>query len=176
MSDKNYRKGMDSFFDVLDDEDDDDSMANKYMTFIIGQETFGIEIQYIIEIIELQKITEVPDMPEYVKGVINLRGKIIPVMDLRLRFKMPSKEFDDRTCIIVTDIKDTPIGFIVDTVEEVANISEENVSPPPQFKTVSGKERYIKGLGKIGDNVKIILDVEKILFENEINSLKNISI
>lgn len=164
----------DDFFTAVDDEDDD-SMENKYMTFRVGDESFGIDIKYILEIIELQKITEVPDMPVFTKGVINLRGKIIPVMDLRLRFKLEKREYDDRTCIIVTDINNTPVGFVVDTVEEVSNITGDNIEPPPKFKAIEGKERYIKGLGKIGDDVKIILDIEKILFGEEMKAVRNLA-
>jgi len=160
------------FMDVYDDEDD--SMANKYMTFIVGEESFGIAIEYILEIIELQKVTTVPDMPEYVKGVINLRGKIIPVIDLRLRLKLIEKKYDDRTCIIVTQIQDTAVGFIVDTVQEVVNINESHISPPPDFQKTNNKDKYIKGLGKVGDQVKIILDVEKLLYEKDLDSLRNI--
>lgn len=165
----------DGFFTAVEDDEDDDSMANKYMTFKIADESFGIDIKYILEIIEMQKITDVPDMPNFVKGVINLRGKIIPVMDLRLRFKLEEKEYDDRTCIIVTDINDAPVGFIVDTVEEVADIADDNIEPPPKFKAVEGKERYIQGLGKIGDMVKIIIDVEKILFGEEMEAVRNLA-
>ncbi len=148
---------------MLLDDDNEDTQANKYLFFRIGKESYGIGIRYIIEIIELQRISEVPDMPPYVKGVINLRGKVIPVVDLRLRFDMEERAYDDRTCIVVTEIDRVLIGFIVDTVEEVMEIPEDRIEPPPRFKSVSGGERYISGMGKVGDTVKILIDVERVV-------------
>ncbi|HUX13809.1 MAG TPA: chemotaxis protein CheW [Spirochaetia bacterium] len=148
---------------LIDGDENEDTMANKYLFFRIGKESYGIGIQFIIEIIELQKISEVPDMPRYVKGVINLRGKVIPIIDLRLRFDLEAREYDDRTCIVVTEIDRILIGFVVDTVEEVIEIPETQIEEAPKFKTASGKERYISGMGKIGEEVKILLDIEKII-------------
>jgi purine-binding chemotaxis protein CheW len=146
----------------LDDENED-TQANKYLFFRIAKESYGIGIRHVIEIIELQTISAVPDMPSYVIGVINLRGKVIPIVNLRLRFGMEIREYDDRTCIVVAEIDRILIGFVVDTVEEVLEIPEANIAPAPKFKTVSGKERYISGLGKVGELVKILLDVEKMV-------------
>lgn len=157
------------FFDT--DEEDEDTQANKYLSFHLATESYGVSIRYIIEIIEIQQITEVPNMPDFVKGVINLRGKVIPVVDLRLRFHLPEREYDDRTCIIVTEINETTIGFIVDTVEEVVEIPLENIEPAPNFKSSSVKERYISGLGKIDHQVKILLDLNKILYEKDLEVL-----
>lgn len=154
----------------LDDEDED-TQANKYMTFRTGKEAYGISIRFIREIIELQKITEVPDMPGYVKGVINLRGKVIPVIDLRLRFGLEARVYDDRTCTIIIELQDTTIGFIVDSVDEVLEIMEADIEPAPKFKSASGRERYIMGMGKVADAVKILLDVEKILYDGEMESI-----
>ncbi|MFA6506859.1 MAG: chemotaxis protein CheW, partial [Treponemataceae bacterium] len=133
----------------------------------IDTESYGIGISHVIEIVELQRISAVPDMPAYVKGVINLRGKVIPVVDLRLRFGMTERPYDDRTCIVVSEIGGVSLGFIVDTVEEVLEIPEANVEPAPRFKTVSGRERYIAGMGKVGEQVKILLDVEKLIREED---------
>lgn len=162
--------------DLLDetlgaDDDNEDTQANKYLFFKIGKESYGIGIRHIIEIIELQRISEVPDMPQYVKGVINLRGKVIPVIDLRLRFDLEERDYDDRTCIVVTEIDRVLIGFIVDTVEEVIEIPENQVEPPPKFRSAKGGERYIEGLGKVGDSVKILLDVEKVLRDESVRNL-----
>jgi len=145
------------------DDEDEDTQANKYLNFKIGSESYGISIRYVREIVELQKISEVPDMPAYVKGVINLRGKVIPVVDIRLRFRFDPREYDDRTCIIVVMMNNSAIGFIVDTVEDVLEIPESQIEPAPGFRTVSGKEKYISGMGKVGESVKILLDVEKII-------------
>jgi purine-binding chemotaxis protein CheW len=162
--------------DIQDDvfgteEEDEDTQANKYLFFRIGKESYGIGIRHIIEIIELQAISTVPDMPSYVRGVINLRGKVIPIVDLRLRFDMEERSYDDRTCIIVTDIDNVLIGFIVDTVEEVMEILENAIEPPPRFKSASGRERYISGMGKVGESVKILIDVEKIVRDEEIQAM-----
>ena len=154
------------------DETDDEIQENKFLMCKIGDETYGIDIQHVTDIIELQKITEVPDMPQYVKGVINLRGNVIPVIDMRLRFGMESKEFDDRTVITVVNIKSNSIGFIVDTATEVVDIPEKSIDPPPSFHESGEQKKYIAGLGKLEDQVIILLDMEKLVGEKEIESIK----
>lgn len=154
--------------DLLDEEDNEDTQANKYLFFRIGKESYGIGIRFVIEIIELQAISSVPDMPKYVKGVINLRGRVIPIVDLRLRFDMDEREYDNRTCIIVTEVEEVLVGCLVDTVEEVMEIPERNIEPPPNFKSVSGRDRYISGMGKVGEAIKILLDVEKIVLDQNL--------
>ncbi|MEW5814113.1 MAG: chemotaxis protein CheW [Spirochaetota bacterium] len=156
---------------LLDDEEEN-FQENKYLLFNLGKEVYGIGILHVTDIIEMQEITAVPDLPVYIKGVINLRGKVIPVMDLRLRFRLEPREYDDRTCIIIATVDKTSIGFIVDTVAEVHDILPKDISPAPGFKSESGKEHYISGLGKIGDEVKILLDVKKILYKEDIEILK----
>ncbi len=154
--------------DLLDDEDEDgeDTQEDKYLTFVIGKEDFGIEIRYVTEIIGIQGITEVPDMPHYVKGVINLRGKVITVMDIRLRFGVIERPYDDRTCIIVININEQPVGLIVDRVLEVLDIQKSEIEPPPIMK--KGKSnRFIQGMGKVGDQVKMLLNANKLLFDEE---------
>jgi purine-binding chemotaxis protein CheW len=163
LKEKDY---MDEHF--VDDDEDEGSQDNKYLTFSIAEEIYGIDINDVTEIIEIQKITEVPDMPEFVKGVINLRGKVIPIIDLRLRFKMVERKFDDRTCIVIVNVKSNSIGFIVDTVLEVLVIPEKEVSDPPQFKSAANHENYVIGIGKVGDHVKILLDAEKIVHQEEL--------
>ena len=158
----------------LDEEifEEEDTQKDKFLTFHLANEDYGIEIEYVTEIIGIQKITQVPDMPNYVKGVINLRGKVIPVMDMRRRFHLPDRDYDDRTCIIVVDINGAQIGLVVDEVREVADIPEDQIEQPPATGRDSGGH-YIKGIGKMDDEVKIILDVGKILQEGEIDDLKN---
>lgn len=148
----------------------EDTQKGKYLTFAIGKEEYGIEIRYVTEIIGIQTITQVPELPDYVRGIVNLRGKIIPVIDVRLRFRKELMEYNDRTCIIVIDIFDVSIGLIVDTVAEVLNIDEENVVPPPDIKT-GFQNKYVKGVGKVGTDVKLLLDCEKLLGEGEIESI-----
>jgi purine-binding chemotaxis protein CheW len=160
---------------MLDDEEED-TQANKYLTFRTEKESYGISIGDVIEIIELQRIIDVPDTPDFVKGVINLRGRIIPVMDVRLRFHLAERKYDDRTCIVVVNVKGTTLGFIVDTVEEVVEIVQDNIEPAPRFKNNQGvNNEYISGMGKVQDQVKILLDVEKILFDDEIKEIERIS-
>lgn len=143
------------------------------MTFSLGSENYGIDIKYVIEIIGFQAITEIPELPEYVKGIINLRGKIIPVVDVRLKFKKEPKEYNDRTCVIVVDIKEVSIGLIVDSVAEVVTIPEEDIVEPPQMNQ-GFNNRYIKKIGKIGNDVKLLLDCEKLLTENELEDLETL--
>jgi purine-binding chemotaxis protein CheW len=143
----------------------EDTQKGKYLTFSLGNEFYGIEIKFVTEIIGIQAITEVPELPEYIKGIINLRGKIIPVMDVRIRFKKEAKEYNDRTCIVVIDILDLCVGLIVDSVSEVIRIPEENIVLPPEIGGASN--RFIKGIGKVDSEVKLLLDCNKLLNEND---------
>jgi len=155
------------------EELDEDAQKNRFLTFHLGKESYGIEIQFVKEIIVMQEITKVPDLPESIIGVVNLRGNVISVMDMRKRFHLRSREIDDRTCIIVVNIADLAIGLLVDTVNEVLNIPEEQVDPPP--KTHSGiKNNYILGIGKVENQVKILLDIEKILHEDEMELIEQV--
>ena len=151
---------------------EEDTQKGRFLTFSLGKESYGIEIKYVIEIIGIQAITEIPELPEYVKGIINLRGKIIPVMDVRLRFKKEPREYNDRTCVIVVDIKDVFIGLIIDSVSEVLTIPEQDIVEPPQMNK-GFNNRYIKRIGKIGNDVKLLLDCEKLLTEDELEDLSN---
>jgi purine-binding chemotaxis protein CheW len=153
-------------------EQEEDTQKGRFLTFQIGNEIYGIEIKCVTEIIGIQPITEVPELPDYIKGIINLRGKIIPVMDVRLRFKKQSVEYNDRTCVVVIDIGNISIGLIVDHVSEVLSIPEEEIVAPPDVK--NGGNKYIKGIGKVGNEVKLLLDCDKLLNEQEIDNLTNI--
>ncbi len=165
---------MESLNEVQEVTSSENELKHKFLTFGIGKENYAIPIQYVTEIIGIQSITDLPDVPEYVKGVINLRGRVIPLIDVRLRFGMDEKEYDDRTCIIVTLINDIPVGLIIDTVKEVIDIPEQQIDPPPKVK--KGQEsRFIHGLGKTENSVIIILDMEKFLFEEEIGLLDEIA-
>jgi purine-binding chemotaxis protein CheW len=157
---------------LVEDDDELELQADKYLMFKLGEEEYGIDITRITAIEELPQITSIPDMPNFVKGVINLRGKVIPAVDLRLRFGIQEKEYDDRTCIIIVSVNESTIGLIVDIVSEVHEIERNDMGPPPSFKNASGKEQYIAGLAKKGEQVKIILDVEKII-NNEDNKIIN---
>jgi purine-binding chemotaxis protein CheW len=153
--------------------DQEDTQKGKFLTFVLGNEVYGIEISYVTEIIGIQPITEVPGVQEYTKGIINLRGKIIPVIDVRLKFRKEALEYNDRTCIIVIDINSISIGLIVDIVSEVLAIQEESIVPPPNIKT-GFNNHYIKGIGKVGNDVKLLLDCEKILSDDDFEVLEGI--
>ncbi|GAA0178110.1 chemotaxis protein CheW [Clostridium sediminicola] len=150
-------------------EEKEDTQKGKFLTFSLDKESYGIEILYVTEIVGIQSITEVPELPDYIKGIINLRGKIIPVMDVRLKFKKSSKEYNDRTCIIVIDLDELSIGLIVDSVSEVLAIPDDDIIPPPNLNK-QGK-KYIKSIGKTGNNVTLILDCERLLEEEEVSDL-----
>ncbi len=156
-----------------DDEEMEDTQEGKFLTFILLEEEYGIEIRYVTEIIGIQSITEVPDMPAFVKGVINLRGKIIPVMDVRKRFGSDERAYDNRTCIIVINIGSQAMGLIVDRVSEVLDIPENHIEPTPDLKRKKGN-RFIKGMGKVGDKVKLLLDSERLIYDdNDENFLQD---
>lgn len=139
---------------------------NKFLTFTIGEESYGIPVLNVKEIIGMLDITPVPKMPEYIKGIINLRGKIIPVMDLRLRFGIPSRDYDARTCIIVIEMEISNqtrlTGLVVDTVSEVLDINEEAIESPPEcFRGVD--KDYLIGIGMMKEKVIMLLEPIKMI-------------
>ena len=136
--------------------------GGKYLTFVLNKEQYGLEILKVREILGVLPITPMPQAPHFVKGVINLRGKVIPVVDTRLKFGMEEIPYTPETCIIVVDVNNTWMGIIVDTVKEVMDIREDQIEDPPSFGA-SLEGDVIRGLGKVGDQVKILLDIEKIL-------------
>lgn len=147
----------------------------KYLTFRLGNEEYGLGIMMIKEIIGMMTITAIPQTPSYVKGVINLRGKVIPVVDLRLRFSMEEIPHDDRTCIIVADIggeaADVLVGLIVDSVSEVMNIDPDKIEPPPSFGITLDTD-YILGIAKSDSDVRILLDIGRVFSDNEISGFR----
>ena len=150
---------------------DKDSMQGMYLTFELADEGYGLEIRHVIEIIGIQKITAVPDLPEHVIGVLNLRGKVIPIIDVRLRFGLSQRAFDDRTCIVVVDVASSSVGLVVDKVSEVVEIPEGEIEPPPA--TGSGGRQYIQGMGKLSEEVKILLDVEALIQDEQIDEFED---
>lgn len=139
--------------------------SGKYLTFALGKEEYGLEILKVMEIIGIMDITSVPQVPEYVKGIINLRGKVIPVISLRKKFGMAEIEYTPETCIIVIRLNDVLIGIVIDKVQEVLDIAQENIEPAPS-SGITGKIDYILGIGKVGDTVKILLNIDKILLDD----------
>ncbi|TYT74038.1 chemotaxis protein CheW [Desulfobotulus mexicanus] len=153
---------------------DETASAGKYLTFSLGEENYGIGILKVKEIIGMMPITSVPQTPDFMKGVINLRGKVIPVVDLRLKFSMPATDYTDRTCIIVVEVRglssSIQMGCVVDSVSEVLNIKGEDIEPAPSFGTKLHTD-YILGMAKMDGKVNILLDIDSILTTEEIDTL-----
>ena len=143
------------------------------VTFSIGEEEFGVEILKVHEIIRTMEITKVPKAQDFVEGVINLRGKVIPIIDLRRRFGLDSKERDKHTRFIVIDISNMIVGFVVDSVSEVLRIPASTVEPPPPV--VAGLEsEYLRGVGKLQDRLLILLDLDKLLSGVDMDALRGL--
>ena len=153
-------------------------LEGQYLSFTLGSEVFGLPILSVQEIIGLMPVTRVPRTPDYVRGVINLRGKVIPVIDLRIKFGMKNEEDTPRTCIIVVqakfDSQSIVMGFIVDEVSEVLEISAEQIEPPPTFGDTAAVE-FIVGMGKVGQKVIMLLDVARILSATELAETRQLS-
>ena len=161
---------------------DSGEKENKFLTFCLGQEEYGVEILRVREIIGIIGITPLPQMPEYVKGVINLRGKIIPVIELRTKFALPSVEYTEATCVIVVEVSEDndsdhfQMGVIVDSVSEVLDIDRDDIEPAPRFGSAL-KTEYILGMGKVSDEdqekVIILLDIDKVMTQEDLASLSS---
>ncbi len=151
-----------------------DSRAGKYLVFQLGREEFGICVLKVREIIGVQDITAVPHTPAYVKGVINLRGKVIPVIDLRVKFGLTEVEYTQRTCIIVIQVQAAgtamPMGIVVDGVAEVLNLTSADIEDTPDFGD-GVDTRYLLGMAKVKGKVKILLDIDQVLTRQELHSL-----
>jgi purine-binding chemotaxis protein CheW len=155
--------------DLTLSEQDFDESQNMYLTFDVAGETYAVNIRTVTTIVGVQRISEIPDLPDYIRGVMNLRGKVIPVMDMRLRFNLPWKEYDDRTTIIVLDVQDALTGLVVDKVNDVVTISPEQISAPPRRQS-SGDKGVIQGLGKLEHQVCVILDVARLMLDFDVNN------
>ncbi len=143
----------------------------KFLTFVLNNEVYGIEILKVREIIGLMDITNVPQTPDYMKGVINLRGKVIPVIDLRLKFSIPEEEHTQETCTIVVEVDKTSIGIIVDNVSEVMEIKGDKIEDTPPFGQGIDTS-FIMGLGKAKEAIVILLDIAKVLSTEELEAIK----
>jgi purine-binding chemotaxis protein CheW len=149
----------------------------KYLTFSLAGEEYGIGILKVREIVGMITITRIPQTPVYIKGVVNLRGKVIPVVDLRLKFGMESMDYTDRTCIIVVEIvgteKEIPMGVVVDSVSEVLSIRQSDIEETPNFGTKIETD-YILGMAKMNGGVKILLDIDRVMSGAEISALESV--
>jgi len=157
-------------------EDSASTRQGKYLTFCLAKESYGIGIMHIREIIEMMPVTAIPRVPDYIRGVVNLRGKIIPIIDFRLKFGMPSTEQTSQTCIIVVEIKNESksllVGLIVDSVSEVVNIKEADIEDSPAFGT-GIDTHFILGIAKTENGVKILLDINQVINIQEIQNVVN---
>nr|MEE4269023.1 chemotaxis protein CheW [Candidatus Krumholzibacteria bacterium] len=151
------------------------AQAGKYLSFVLGQEEYGLEILKVQEINGMMDITRVPRTPGYVRGVINLRGRVIPIVSLREKFKMPAVDDDEKTCIIVVQVqfKDSQItmGIVVDEVSEVLNIGDGQIEPPPSFGGGMEEADFITGMGKLEGKVVILLDIDRVLDGKELEEI-----
>ena len=145
----------------------DNTILGKVMTFNIGEQIYGIEIQYVTEIISMQHITKVPHVPDYIKGIINVRSKVVPIVDIRTRFGKPEIPYTSRTCIITLSFNDTSVGIIVDSVADVEDVHTSSISAAPENKNVNVNDFIQYMIRGEGDNTKLILDVAKLLDEQE---------
>jgi purine-binding chemotaxis protein CheW len=151
--------------DTIDPNQNDDQVG-LYLTFELHNEYYGIWIEYVSEIIGILPFTEVPELPEYVRGIFNLRGRIIPLIDMRLRFRKEFVEYNERTCVIVIDVQDHTVGLIVDGVSEVISLEDDDIIEQPQLSS-GVSNQFIKGIGKINNEVKLILDCRKLLSNHD---------
>ena len=150
-----------------------EKQRNKYVTFKSGNEYFGLKIEYVNEIIVYQEITEIPESDDYIKGLINLRGKIIPVIDVRIRFKQEPMEYTDRTCIIIVNVNDIVVGLIVEKIAEVVEITDDNILDTPTLGHEDKMQnQYVYGVGKVGESVKLLLDPEKLLKDDDLTLME----
>ena len=154
----------------METEEASDLQQGMFMTFQCGKECYGIEIQYVSEIVQFQTITPVPEVEEYIKGLINLRGKIVPVIDVRMRFGQEPMEYNDRTCIVVIGLKNTVVGLIIESIAEVVIIDKDNILPPPTLSHGPEQNKYVYGIGKVGDEVKLLLDPARLINDVDINT------
>lgn len=151
--------------------DNDEVETNQYVTFLIAKETYGVEVLRVQEIIGMTGITHVPNSMEFMRGVINLRGTVVPVVDMRLRFGMEEKDYDNFTVILIVEVKGYMVGMIVDSVADVVDIPIKNIQDTPHF-SANIRTDYIKGIGRIDEDLVIVLNVDKILSTEELEKME----
>jgi len=157
--------------ELLDEEEDEEILKDKYLAFRLGDEDYALDIACVTEIIGMQPINRVPDMPGYIKGVINIRGRVVPVMDVRLRVRMDERAYDTRTCIIVILLNGNNLGLIVDRVSEVVYMPEEDIEARPTI-SMKVRDQFIRGMGKVNGQVKMIMDVNRLLHQRDLSILE----
>ncbi|MDR2931901.1 MAG: chemotaxis protein CheW [Oscillospiraceae bacterium] len=147
---------------AVSDEADFNATEGQYLVFFLDGQEYAIAIEFIVDIINVQPITKVPNCPDFVIGITNLRGKFVPIIDMRLRFGKPQVEYTDRTCIIVLEDMGESVGLVIDSVSEVIDLDDSQISPPPSFNQ-SYESRFIQGIGKAENGIKLILDCKTVL-------------
>lgn len=162
--------------DIINSEEQtvEDTQHGRFLTFTLEENVYGIPIKFVTEIIGMQTITPVPETPEYLKGIINLRGKIIPLIDVRLKFGKPEVEYNERTCVVVVEVDNLSVGLIVDMVDDVLTIPDDKIAAPP-VGTGGYDNRYIEGIGQTDEQVLLLLDAEKILKSDELAMVEEVS-
>ena len=166
---------MESFIEE-DDYEEEDTQRGRFLTFTLEDNFYGLPIRFVIEIIGVLEATKVPETPDYVKGIINLRGRIIPLIDVRLKFGKEEIPYTERTCIIVIDVNSIAVGLIVDKVDDVLTLEEDQIALPPSGGTLGFENRYIEGIGKVNETVLLLLDAEKLLRAEEMEVIENIAV
>lgn len=175
---RRLRKGMViSMEEIMEEMEQEEELAEeedirqgKYMTFQVEQDVFGIELKYVSEIIQMQPVTPIPEVEPFIEGLINLRGKIIPVIDVAKRFEKTSAEYNDRTCVIVIEVKGIEVGLVINSIAEVVSIEEADILPPPNtMHTSSAQNKFISGIGKVDGKVKLLLDPVKLLSDDALD-------
>ncbi|MDR1070893.1 MAG: chemotaxis protein CheW [Gracilibacteraceae bacterium] len=143
-------------------QETENTLRGKYLTFLLDEQCFGLDIEYILEIIGVQSMTRVPKIPPYIIGIMNLRGKVIPIIDMRLRFRKALREYDAKTCIVVVEVDEDVVGLVVDSIDEVVDIADDNISAPPgAANDYSGN--FMKGVAQDKGKVRLLLDCRRIL-------------
>lgn len=149
--------------------ENEDMTRDRYLCFTLDEQSFAVPITVVREIVEMQEITPVPHMPDYLRGVVNLRGQIIPIIDLRLRLGMGFREYDRRTCIVIVSYQDKQIGLVVDRMDEVVHFDENHREPAPDYRGERGMHRFVGGVGRQDDRVVMLLESDTILSQSQVH-------
>lgn len=165
---------MSDILERFESGEEEQENSNSYLTFVIDGCYYGFSIQDVVEIVEMQGLSDLPEAPDYVAGLVSLRGKVMPVISLRRRFHKEDVPYDDRTCIVVASIRGQDVGFIVDTADEVAELPDESVAPPPPVSS-DRSIRFVTGVGTAGEKTILLLNPERIFKEDELSDIEKLS-
>jgi len=166
---------MVGYIEAEEFEEEEDTQRGRFLTFTIEDNVYGLPIRFVREIIGTHIATKVPETPDYVKGIINLRGRIIPLIDVRLKFGKEEIPYTERTCIIVIDVNSIAVGLIVDKVDDVLTLEDHQIAPPPAGGTLGYENRYLEAIGKTEETVLLLLDAEKLLRTEEMEMIESIA-